>query len=71
MSTSSNFLRKYVALVFCVSCGGWPAALMSGFEPGRHLGTGRKEGAQVGLEIMEPRHASLLKVQIFNGGHAL
>jgi hypothetical protein len=22
-----------------------PAALMSGFEPGRHLGTGREEGA--------------------------
>ena len=29
-------------------CWGRPAALMSGFEPGRHLGTERKEGIQAG-----------------------
>jgi hypothetical protein len=27
-----------------VECWGQPAALMSGFEPGMHLGTERKEG---------------------------
>jgi hypothetical protein len=30
------------SLVFC--CWGRPVALMSGFEPGRHLGTERQEG---------------------------
>jgi hypothetical protein len=46
-------------------------ALISGFEPGRHFGTGREEGIKTGREIMEPRQASLLKVQIFNDGYAL
>ena len=61
----------FFGVCFVLFCWGWPAALMPGFEPGRHLGTGREEGIYVSREIMEPRQASLLMDQIFNGGHAL
>jgi hypothetical protein len=36
------------------------------FKPGRHLGAEREEGILAGREIMEPRHASLFKIQMFN-----
>ena len=51
---------------FTSQCWGLPAALMSGFKPGRHLGAEREEDIQAGREIMEARQASLLKVQMFN-----
>ena len=52
-------------------CWGRPAALMSGFEPGRHLGIWKKRGSLGGLRNNGTKTTSLLKVQIFNGGHAL
>jgi hypothetical protein len=44
---------------------------MSGLEPGRHLGTWKKRGDLGGLRNNGTKTTSLLKVQIFNGGHAL
>jgi hypothetical protein len=41
------------------------------FEPGRHLGTERKEGNLGGLRNNGTKTTSLLKVRIFNAGHAL
>ena len=54
----------------CLSWG-WPMAHKSGFEPGRHLGMWKKRGSLGRLRKNGTKTNSLLKVQNFNGGHAL
>jgi hypothetical protein len=48
-----------------------PEALMSGFEPGKHLGIWKKRESLSGLRNNGTKTTSLLKVQIFNDRHAL